>query len=221
MPSLPPCALMRALDLLAAILGDDTGLDHTSLAQPALFAVSYALGKTLLQSGIQASFGIGHSVGEISAACLAGVLTVEDAARLVVTRGRLMGSLPPGGAMIAIDLDAAQAEELVADAPGCVIAAVNGPRSADDFRDELTRWHGYKQSSSKHGGRAMSLAVSHAFHSPLMEPIVTDFRDELDGLEPQPAEVPVVLDGARQTNRWQRDDRRLLGHADMCAGAVP
>ena len=91
-------------DLLAAIFGDDPGIDHTSLAQPALFAVSYALGKTLLQSGIRPAFGIGHSVGEVAAACLAGVLSVEDAARLVAVRGRLMGSLPPGGAMIAIDL---------------------------------------------------------------------------------------------------------------------
>ena len=190
MPSLPPCDPHAGLDLLAAIFGDDTGLDHTSLAQPALFAVSYALGKTLLQSGIQVSFGIGHSVGEISAACLAGVLTVDDAARLVVTRGRLMGSLPPGGAMIAIDLDAAQAEALVADAPGCVIAAVNGPRSLtiSGTTDAVAR---VKRSSSKTGGKAISLAVSHAFHSPLMEPIVTDFRDELDGLEPQPARFPL------------------------------
>lgn len=177
-------------DLLAAILSGDTGLDHTSLAQPALFAVSYALGKTLLQSGIQASFGIGHSVGEISAACLAGVLTVDDAARLVAARGRLMGSLPPGGAMIAIDLDAAQAEALVAEAPGCVIAAVNGPRSVtiSGTTDAVGR---VKAVVQQDGGRATSLAVSHAFHSPLMEPIVTTFRDELDGLDPQPAGFPL------------------------------
>jgi acyl transferase domain-containing protein len=192
-------------DLLAAILGDDTGLDHTSLTQPALFAVSYALGKTLLQSGIRATFGIGHSLGEISAACLASVLTVEDAARLVVARGRLMGSLPPNGAMIAIDLNVAQAEELVADVRGCVIAAVNGPRSLtiSGTTDAVARLQAVVQ---QHGGRARGLAVSHAFHSPLMEPIVTDFRDELDGLEPQPAEFPLFstvlgrqIDGSEMT----------------------
>jgi acyl transferase domain-containing protein len=178
------------VDLLAAVFGDDSGLDHTSLAQPALFAVSYALGKTLLQSGVRASFGIGHSVGEISAACLAGVLTVDDAARLVVARGRLMGSLPPNGAMIAIDLSVAQAEALVADAAGCVIAAVNAPRSLtiSGTTDAVARLQAVVQ---QHGGRARSLAVSHAFHSPLMEPIVTDFRDELAGLEPQPANFPL------------------------------
>ncbi len=84
--------------LFAAIFGDGPDLDHTSVAQPALFAVSYALGKTLLQSGIRPAFGIGHSVGEIAAACLAGVLSLDDAARLVAVRGRLMGSrCPPAG----------------------------------------------------------------------------------------------------------------------------
>ena len=177
-------------DLLATIFGDDTGLDHTSLAQPALFAVSYALGKTLLQSGIRVPFGIGHSLGEVTAACLAGVFTVEDAARLVVARGRLMGALPPGGAMIAIDLGVAQAEALVADVPGCVIAAVNGPHSLtiSGATDAVAR---AQTLIRQHGGKAMSLAVSHAFHSPLMEPIVADFRHEMDGLEPGPAEFPL------------------------------
>jgi acyl transferase domain-containing protein len=152
--------------------------------------VSYALGKTLLQSGIRASFGIGHSVGEISAACLAGVLTVDDAARFVVARGRLMGSLPPNGAMTAIDLSVAQAEALVADTAGCVIAAVNAPRSLtiSGTSDGVARLQALVR---QHGGRARSLTVSHAFHSPLMEPIVTDFRDELAGLAPRSANFPL------------------------------
>ncbi len=190
---------------LGVILGDDRGLDLTSLTQPALFAVSYALGKTLLQSGIQATFGIGHSLGEISAACLACVLTVEDAARLVVARGRLMGSLSATGSMVAIDLSVAQAEKLVADVPGCVIAAVNGPRSLtiSGPTDAVARLQVVVQ---QHGGRARGLAVSHAFHSPLMEPIVAEFRGELDGLEPQPAEFPLFstvlgrqIDGSEMT----------------------
>ncbi len=192
-------------DVRAAVFGDDTGLDHTSLTQPALFAVSYALGKTLLQSGIRVGFGIGHSLGEISAACLASVLTVEDAARLVVARGRLMGSLPPNGAMIAIDLSVAQAQELVAEVPGCVIAAVNGPRSLtmSGTTDAVAR---LQEVVGRYGGTARGLAVSHAFHSPLMEPIVKDFRNELDGLEPQPAEFPLFstvlgrhIDGTEMT----------------------
>jgi acyl transferase domain-containing protein len=177
-------------DLLAAIFGDEPGLDHTSLAQPALFAVSYALGKTLLQSGIRPAFGIGHSVGELAAACLAGVLSVDDAARIAAVRGRLMGSLPSGGAMIAVDLCIEQAEALVADEPGCAIAAVNGPRSLaiSGAADAVARAHAAIRGR---GGRAVNLTVSHAFHSPLMEPMVAEFRHELSGLAPAPAEFPL------------------------------
>ena len=174
-------------DLFAAIFGDDPGLHHTSLAQPALFAASYALGKTLLQSGISPAFGIGHSVGEFAVACLAGVLSVDDAARLVAVRGRLMGSLPSGGAMIAVDLAIEQAEALVADEPGCAIAAVNGPRSVviSGAADAVGRVHAAVRAQ---GGGAVNLTVSHAFHSPLMEPIVAEFRRELSGLAPGPSE---------------------------------
>ncbi len=177
-------------DLFAAIFGDDPGLDYTSLAQPALFAVSYALGKTLLQSGIRPAFGIGHSVGELAAACLAGVLSVDDAARLIAVRGRLMGSLPPGGAMIAVDLGVEQSEALIADEPGCAIAAVNGPRSVaiSGAADAVAR---AQAAIRGHGGRAVNLTVSHAFHSPLMEPIVAEFRRELAGLAPGPSEFPL------------------------------
>jgi acyl transferase domain-containing protein len=173
--------------LIAAVLGDDPDLHHTSLAQPALFAVSYALGKTLLQSGIRPVFGVGHSVGEVAVACLAGVLSVDDAARLVAARGRLMGALPPGGAMIAVDFGVGQTEALVADEPGCAIAAVNGPRSVviSGAADAVARAHAAVRGQ---GGRAVNLTVSHAFHSPLMEPMVAEFRRQLSGLAPSPAE---------------------------------
>ncbi|MGY4653367.1 type I polyketide synthase [Mycobacterium sp. URHB0021] len=177
-------------DLLAAIFRPDSRLDHTSLAQPALFAVSYALGKTLLQSGIRARFGIGHSVGEIAAACLAGVLTVDAAAKLVVVRGRLMGSLPPAGAMVAVDLGIEEAQAYLTDEPSCAIAAINGPRSLtiSGPAGAVARIQALVQ---RQGTRAVGLAVSHAFHSPMMEPIVSDFRRALDGLEPRPAGFPL------------------------------
>ena len=174
-------------DLLAAVFGDEPGLDHTSFAQPALFAVSYALGKTLLESGIRPAFGLGHSVGELAVACLAGVLSLDDAARLVAIRGRLMGSLPPGGAMVAVDLTAEQTAALIADRPGCTIAAVNGPHAVviSGAADEVALVH---DAVLAQGGRAVHLTVSHAFHSPLMEPMVAEFRRELSGLAPAPAE---------------------------------
>jgi acyl transferase domain-containing protein len=136
------------------------------------------------------TFGLGHSAGEITAACLAGVFTVDTAARLIAARGRLMGALPSVGAMIAVDLAVEQAEALVANEPGCVIAAVNGPHSltisgdADAVRRAQTLIR-------QRGGKAMNLAVSHAFHSPLMEPMVADFRREMAGLEPGPADFPL------------------------------
>ena len=177
-------------DLRSMIFGDDPGLHHTCLAQPALFAVSYALGKTLLQSGIRPAFAIGHSVGELAAACLAAVLSLDDAARLIAIRGRLIGSLPPGGAMIAVDLGVEQAEALVADEPECAIAAVNGPCSVtiSGAADAVARAHA---AVCEQGGRAVNLRVSHAFHSPLMEPIVAEFRRELSGLVPGPSEFPL------------------------------
>ncbi len=177
-------------DLPLVMFGDEPGLDYTSLAQPALFAVSYALGKTMLQSGIRPAYGIGHSIGEVAAACLAGVLPLDEAARLIAIRARLIGSLPPGGAMIAVDLGLEQAEVLVADEPECAIAAVNGPRSVviSGAAEAVARAH---VAVAQQGGRAVNLRVSHAFHSPLMEPIVAEFRRELSWLAPGPAEFPL------------------------------
>jgi acyl transferase domain-containing protein len=173
------------------IFGDAPDDHHTILAQPALFAVSYALGKALLQSGIRPVFGIGHSVGEVAVACLAGVLSLDDAARLIAVRGRLMAALPPGGAMIAVDSGVEQAEAVVADEPGCVIAAVNGPRSVTISGAAATVGRVHAAVRGR-GGRAVHLKVSHAFHSPLMEPMVAPFRRELSGLPaPGPAEFPI------------------------------
>jgi acyl transferase domain-containing protein len=177
-------------DLRSVIFGAAPGLDHTSMAQPALFAISYALGKTLLQSGVRPSFVIGHSVGELAAACLAGVLSLDDATRVVALRGRLIGSLPAGGAMIAVDLDADQAEALVAAEPECVVAAVNGPRSvtisgASGAVDRVAA------AVHEDDGKVLYLNVSHAFHSPLMKPIADEFRNELSKLTPGPSEFPI------------------------------
>jgi acyl transferase domain-containing protein len=177
-------------DPLALILGGGPGIHHTSLAQPALFAVSYALGKTLLESGIRPMFGIGHSVGEVAAACLAGVLSLDEASMLVAVRGRLMGSMPPDGTMIAIDLGVDQAEMLVAATSGCVVAAVNGPRSVviSGESDAVNQFH---DAVRVMGAKAVQLTVSHAFHSPLMEPVAADLRRELAGLTPGTSQFPL------------------------------
>ena len=178
------------VDLRDVIFGANHDLHQTVFSQPALFAVSYALGNVLLQSGVRPVFGIGHSVGEFAIACLAGVLSLDDAARTVAVRGGLMGSLPPGGAMAAIDLSLEQAEALVADTDECTIAAMNGPRSVviSGGADAVVRLCGRVRSQ---GGKAVDLKVSHAFHSPLMQPIVDEFRCEIADLTPKPAQFPV------------------------------
>lgn len=177
-------------DLRDVIFGSGHDLHQTRYSQPALFAVSYALGNMLLQSGVRPAFGIGHSVGEFAIACLAGVLSLDEAARIVAARGRLMGSLPPGGAMVAIDLSLEQAEGLVAGARECAIAAVNGPRSVvvSGAADVVGRLSERVRSG---GGKAVDLRVSHAFHSPLMQPILDEFRRETANLTPKLAQFPV------------------------------
>ena len=162
---------------------------------------------------------IGHSVGELAAACLAGVLSVDDAARLIAVRGRLMGSLPPGGAMIAVDLDVEQAEALIADEPGCAIAAVNGPRSVaiSGAADAVARAHAAiraagRQSGEPDGVSCLSLAADGAHRGGIPARAV--------GARAGSRGVPALLYRARQRSRGPRNGRRLLGQPDLFAGAV-
>lgn len=178
------------VDPLVTIFEEGPRIHHTSHAQPALFAVSYALGMTLLESGVRPIFGIGHSIGEVAAACLAGVLSIDDAAALIAVRARLMGSLPAGGAMLAVDLTVEEADELVVSEPQCAIAAVNGPRSivVSGAAEGVARVH---DAVCARGGKTAYLTVSHAFHSPMMEPVAVDLRRELTGLTPSASTFPL------------------------------
>ncbi|RZE48607.1 type I polyketide synthase, partial [Streptomyces albidoflavus] len=180
-------------EVLFAEEGSETAalLDTTGYTQPALFAVEVALYRLVESFGVVPEFVAGHSVGEISAAHIAGVLSLEDACTLVAARARLMQELPAGGAMVAVQ--ATEAETAGRLTGGLSLAAVNGPDSVviagpDHEVDALA------SEFAAEGRKVQRLAVSHAFHSALMEPMLDAFHDVAKGLGYGEPRIPVVSD---------------------------
>ncbi len=169
--------------------GDEDLLNSTEFAQPALFAVEVALAGLLRRWGVVPDFVMGHSVGEIAAACVAGVLSLEDAAAVVAARGRLMQALPVGGVMVAVAAGEQDVAPLVVDGVG--IAAVNAPGSVVISGDEAAV-AGVADRLARRGHRVRRLAVSHAFHSPLMEPMLDEFAGIVGGVSVADPQIPVV-----------------------------
>ncbi len=155
---------------------DAAHLDQTAYTQPALFALEYALA-TLWQSwGIEPDVVMGHSVGEYVAACVAGVFSLEDGLALIAERGRLMQALPPGGAMVAMMADETQVRIAIEPYAQTVsIAAINSPQGM-----VISGWGEHVEAVCAHlksaGIKPHPLQVSHAFHSPLMEPMLAEFE---------------------------------------------
>ncbi|AXL92988.1 polyketide synthase [Streptomyces sp. CB09001] len=203
------------------VLSGDESVHLTRWAQPALFAVGYALGRTLQELGVQPCLLLGHSVGEYAAACLAGVFPLDAAARLIAARGALMQQLPDGGGMLAVLAGRDELAERLANEPEVSVAVVNGPR-ATVLSGDATALGRLAEEFDRDRVPTRMLRVSHAFHSHLMDPMLDDFAEvarEAGGGVPQ---LPLystlygrLLDGeAMDADYWVAHIRRPVLFAD-------
>jgi phthiocerol/phenolphthiocerol synthesis type-I polyketide synthase C len=180
------------IELTCQAAANDQRIHQTAFTQPALFAIEYALARQWMSWGIQPCAVLGHSIGEYVAACVAGVFSLEEGLRLVAERARLMNSLPSTGMMAAILASATEIAPLLAEENGTVvIAADNGPRSVviSGATEAVTRL--LNRIRERQIG-AQPLSVSHAFHSPLMEPILAPFAEIAAQIAYRPPQIPLV-----------------------------
>jgi acyl transferase domain-containing protein/acyl carrier protein len=196
-------------------------LRHTSYAQPALFAVEMGLARLWQSWGITPDVVLGHSVGQYAAACVAGVFSLEDGARLMAERGRMFGSLPEGGRMVAIFADAKQVEQIAAEFARVSVAAYNGPNTVlsgpgEDVEEVVSRF-------TDEGIRCTWLETSHAFHSELLDPVLDEFESYAAQFEFAAPTMPLVCNrtGAVLTAQtpldaqyWRRHSRQPVQFAE-------
>ncbi|MER6633005.1 beta-ketoacyl synthase N-terminal-like domain-containing protein [Streptomyces sp. NPDC000987] len=183
------------------LLAGDEAVHDTRWTQPALFAVGYALGRTLTELGVHPEMLLGHSVGEFAAAVLARALPLDGAARLIAARGALMQELPEGGGMLAVRTPCARLAARIEQEPLIGVAAVNGPTSTV-LSGDLETLEKIGAELRAEGVDTRRLTVSHAFHSPLMRPVLDRFAEIAEEVGGTVPEIPLystvrgrVLDG--------------------------
>jgi acyl transferase domain-containing protein/acyl carrier protein len=170
-------------------------LEDTALAQPALFLVEYAFAQLWTTWGVAPTALLGHSAGELVAACLAGVFSLEDALGLVAERGRLIQA-QPRGLMLAVPLSEARARELAG--PEIDLAAVNGPEQCV-LSGPAPRLEPVEARLAAEGIASRRLRTSHAFHSAMVEPVMEAFRDRIAAVERRAPRIPFV---SNVTGTW-------------------
>ncbi|MFC3450211.1 type I polyketide synthase [Amycolatopsis speibonae] len=200
---------------LAEVLSceDQTRIDRTDVAQPALFAFEVAMAELVRSWGVEPDFLLGHSIGELAAAYVARVWSLDDAARLVAARGRLMQAQPSGGVMVAL-----QATEAELDLPdGVSIAAINGPSSVVLSGEEAAVT---AMIDTFPGRRTKRLSVSHAFHSAMMDGMLDDFREVAASVRYAEPRIPIIAgdDGdVSDPEYWVRQVREPVRFAEGVA----
>ena len=225
---LAPRLERRLLSVIFPNAGEASVIDETGYTQPALFALEYCLAELWRSWGVEPAAVLGHSVGEYVAACVAGMFSLEEGLALICERARLMQVLPAGGAMASVFAGETRiADAIAAHQDRLAIAAINGPQSTVISGDARTL-DGVLQSLKRAGVASQKLTVSHAFHSPLMDPMLDEFEAKARLVQFQASRLPFIWnvsgdasgpDTSKMPDYWRKHARMPVRFMDSIRNA--